>query len=135
MSNDNPSILSHVSIGTNDLSRSSAFYDKALAPLGISRIEEIEGEAVAYGKQYPEFWVVIPLNEELATVANGMHLGFIAKSKEAVHAFHKAAVNAGGIDNGAPGPRPQYGEPYYGCFVIDPDGHKIEASFWNASPQ
>lgn len=135
MSNDNPSILSHVSIGTNDLSRSSTFYDKALAPLGISRIEEIEGEAVAYGKQYPEFWVVIPLNEELATVANGMHLGFIAESKEAVHAFHKAAVNAGGIDNGAPGPRPQYGEPYYGCFVIDPDGHKIEASFWNASPQ
>lgn len=135
MSNDNPSILSHVSIGTNDLLRSSTFYDKALAPLGISRIEEIEGEAVAYGKQYPEFWVVIPLNEELATVANGMHLGFIAESKEAVHAFHKAAVNAGGIDNGAPGPRPQYGEPYYGCFVIDPDGHKIEASFWNASPQ
>ena len=133
MSDDNPSILSHVSLGTNDLKRSSEFYDAALAPLGIRRVETIEKMAVAYGKQYPEFWIAIPHNDGLATVGNGVHIGFIANSKDAVHAFHQAALNAGGIDDGAPGPRPIYGEPYYGCFIIDPDGHKIEASFWDVA--
>lgn len=133
MADNNPSILSHISVGTNDLERSSEFYDKALATLGIARVETIAGEAVAYGKQYPEFWVVVPLDEQIATVANGMHIGFIASSKDEVHAFHEAALNAGGADNGAPGPRPLYGDPYYGCFIIDPDGHRIEASFWDSS--
>lgn len=133
MADNNPSILSHISVGTNDLERSSEFYDKALAPLGIARVETIAGEAVAYGKQYPEFWVVIPLDEQVATVGNGMHIGFIASSKDEVHAFHEAALNAGGVDNGAPGPRPLYGDPYYGCFIVDPDGHRIEASFWDTS--
>ena len=72
-------------------------------------------------------------NEQLATVGNGTHIGFIASSKKQVHAFHEAALLAGGKDNGAPGARPLYGEPYYGCFIIDPDGHKLEASFWDLS--
>jgi catechol 2,3-dioxygenase-like lactoylglutathione lyase family enzyme len=127
---ENPSILSHVSIGTNDFERAIAFYDQVLSTLGCNRIMEHPG-AVAYGKQYPEFWVQTPFNEQLATVGNGTHIGFMASTKEAVHAFYNAAIAAGGVDEGAPGSRPDYGEPYYGCFVRDPDGHKIEASFWD----
>jgi catechol 2,3-dioxygenase-like lactoylglutathione lyase family enzyme len=87
--------------------------------------------AVAYGKQYPEFWVQTPIDSQPATVGNGTHIGFIAPTKAAVHAFYEAALAAGGVDDGAPGPRPDYGEPYYGCFVRDPDGHKVEASYWD----
>lgn len=133
MSDDNPSILSHVSLGTNDLDTACTFYDKALAPLGIKRVETIENIAVAYGKMYPEFWIAVPHNDEAATVGNGVHIGFIANSKAQVHEFHEACIAAGGRDDGAPGPRPIYGEPYYGCFIIDPDGHKIEASFWDVT--
>lgn len=88
--------------------------------------------AVAYGKQYPEFWVQLPIDGQSASVGNGMHIGFIAPTKAAVQAFYAAALAAGGRDEGAPGSRPDYGEPYYGCFVRDLDGHKIEASFWDA---
>ena len=133
MTAENPSILSHVSLGTNDLTAALSFYDQALQPLGISRVETIPGIAAAYGKQYPEFWICLPANEQTASVGNGVHVGFIANSIEEVHAFHAAALQAGGIDDGAPGPRPIYGEPYYGCFVVDPDGNKIEAAFWDAS--
>ncbi|MGH8727375.1 MAG: VOC family protein [Burkholderiales bacterium] len=72
-----------------------------------------------------------PINGKPASVGNGTHFGFIATTKEEVHAFHAAALAAGGKDDGAPGPRPEYGEPYYGCFIRDPDGHKIEAAFWD----
>lgn len=130
MEADNPSILSHISIGTNDFDRAVAFYDKVLATLGCKRVLEHPG-AVAYGKQYPEFWLQTPIDGKPACVGNGSHIGFMAVTKEAVHAFHAAALAAGGIDDGAPGPRPQYGNPYYGCFVRDLDGHKIEASFWD----
>ena len=127
---DNPSILSHVSIGTNNFERAVAFYDKVLPTLGCKRIMEHPG-TVAYGKQYPEFWVQTPIDGNPASVGNGTHIGFIAPTKEAVHAFHEAALAAGGVDDGAPGSRPDYGEPYYGCFVRDPDDHKVEASFWD----
>lgn len=127
---DSPSILSHISIGTNNFERAVAFYDRLLPTLGCQRIMEHPG-AVAYGKQYPEFWVQTPIDGQPATIGNGTHIGFIAPTKEAVHAFYEAALAAGGIDEGAPGPRPDYGEPYYGCFVRDLDGHKIEASYWD----
>lgn len=127
---ENPSILSHVSIGTNNFERAVAFYDSVLPTLACKRIMEHSG-AIAYGKKYPEFWVQTPIDNQPATVGNGTHIGFIAPTKEAVHAFYEAALAAGGIDEGAPGPRPHYGEPYYGCFVRDPDGHKIEASYWD----
>jgi len=87
--------------------------------------------AVAFGKAYPEFWLNDPVNEEPASVGNGTHVGFVADSREAVDAFHAAALAAGAQDEGAPGERPHYGAPYYGCFVRDPDGHKIEATFWD----
>ena len=130
---NSPSILSHVSIGTNDFERAIAFYDQVLPTLGCKRIMEHPG-AVAYGKQYPEFWVQTPIDGQPATVGNGTHIGFIAPTKESVHAFYQAALSAGGVDDGAPGPRPDYGERYYGCFVRDPDGHKVEASYWDMQP-
>ena len=127
---ESPSIISHISLGTNNFERAVAFYDRVLPTLGCKRIME-HPDAVAYGKLYPEFWVQVPIDGQPASVGNGTHIGFLAPTKEAVHAFYEAALAAGAIDEGAPGPRPHYGEPYYGCFVRDPDGHKVEASFWD----
>ena len=125
---DVPSIVSHVSIGTNDLPRALAFYDAVLATVGGSRQHEVPGVAVGYGKLFPEFWVQRPLDGGTANAANGVHFSFIAPHREAVQAFHAAALAAGATDDGAPGLRPEYGPDYYGCFVYDLDGHKIEAS-------
>jgi catechol 2,3-dioxygenase-like lactoylglutathione lyase family enzyme len=130
ISEDSPSIISHVSIGTNNFEQAIAFYDRVLPTLGCKRIMA-HPNAIAYGKQYPEFWVQTPIDGQPATVGNGTHIGFIAPTKASVHAFYEAALAAGGIDDGAPGERPDYGEPYYGCFVRDPDGHKIEAAYWD----
>ena len=129
---DNPSILSHVSVGTNDLERALQFYDAVLPAIGCSRVMEHAG-GVAFGKAYPEFWVQTPADGHAASVGNGYHVGFFADSRETVDEFHRRAIAAGGADEGAPGPRPEYGAPYYGCFVRDPDGHKIEAAFWDLS--
>jgi len=130
MDAENPSIISHISIGTNNFERAVKFYDKVLSTLGCKQIMKHPG-AVAYGREYPEFWVQIPFNGEAATIGNGSHIGFIASNKEAVNAFHEAALREGGVDDGAPGPRPDYGDAYYGCFVRDLDGNKIEAIYWN----
>ncbi len=132
MSIENPSILSHVSVGTRDFMRATAFYDAVLGALGIRRVLEHAG-AVAYGRAYPEFWVQTPIDGHPASVGNGTHFGFVAASRDQVHAFWQAAIAAGATPDGAPGPRPHYGEPYYGCFVRDLDGHKIEAAFWEVS--
>lgn len=132
MDNDFPSLMSHVSIGTDDFERATRFYDAVLATLGCKRVMEHPG-AVAYGRLYPEFWVQTPLDGAPATQGNGTHFGFLARSRAEVDAFHRAALAAGGVDDGAPGPRPHYGAPYYGGFVRDPDGHKIEACFWDAA--
>ena len=127
---DNPSIISHISIGTSDFEKAIAFYDQVLKTLGCQRLMEHPG-AIAYGKQYPEFWVNTPFDDQTATVGNGTHIGFVAPTKEAVDTFYAAALAAGGKGEGAPGGRDEYGEPYYGCFVRDLDGHKIEAAFWD----
>jgi catechol 2,3-dioxygenase-like lactoylglutathione lyase family enzyme len=129
---DNPSILSHISIGTNDLDRAVAFYDKVLTTLGCRRIEAFPG-GVVYGKAYPEFFVQTPIDGAPASVGNGTHVGFNAATKEAVQAFWEAALAAGATPDGPPGPRPDYSPAYYGCFVRDLDGHKIEATFWDAA--
>ena len=132
MNDGNPSAISHLSIGTNQFERAVAFYDAVLATLGVRRVMEHPG-AVCYGKQFPEFWVQTPIDGRPAVAGNGTHIGFVAASREQVHAFYDAAVAAGARGDGAPGPRPHYGAPYYGCFVRDLDGHKIEAAFWDAA--
>ena len=132
MSKQIAGVLSHVSLGTNDFDRAVAFYEAVLPTLGCRRIVGFPG-AVAFGRKLPEFWVQTPIDGRPASVGNGTHVGFVAPTKEAVHAFFEAALKAGGSDDGAPGPRPQYGEAYYGCFVRDPDGHKVEAAYWDLS--
>ena len=134
MENKNPSIISHISIGTNHFERAVAFYDSVLATLGCKQLMKYPG-AVAYGRAFPEFWVQTPIDGRPANVGNGTHFGFVANSKESVHAFHAAALAAGGTDDGAPGPRPDYTDAYYGCFIRDLDGHKIEATYWNEEPK
>ena len=133
---NNPSILSPVSLGTNRFAEAVAFYDKVLATLGISRVMDITEEfpAVAYGRAYPEFWIQAPHSGQPAQTANGVHIAFTAPAPEQVHAFHATALAAGGTDDGPPGPRPHYGPAYYGCFVRDLDGHKIEAMAWLGNP-
>ena len=130
MTDEIPSIVSHVSIGTNDFARATAFYDQVMPIIGAKRVHE-QADAVAYGKAFPEVWVQAPLDGAPASVGNGTHFGFIAPSRDAVDAFHAAALAAGATDDGAPGPRAEYGEPYYGCFLRDPDGHKIKAAYWD----
>lgn len=126
------SIISHLSLGTNDLDASAAFYDRVLATLGCRRIMEHPG-AIAYGRAFPEFWIQQPIDGEPAETANGSHVGFLASARTEVDAFHATAIAAGGTDDGLPGPREEYGAAYYGCFVRDPDGHKVEAIFWDAA--
>jgi catechol 2,3-dioxygenase-like lactoylglutathione lyase family enzyme len=120
-------MLDHIGIGVSDFARSKAFYDKALAPLGITLVMEVTPEqtgdhaAAGYGSQAkPYFWI------GGGAVARA-HVAFAAKDRAMVDAFYKAAQAAGGKDNGAPGLRPDYHANYYGAFVLDPDGHNIEA--------
>ena len=129
---DNPSIISHVSLGTNDFPNAAAFYDAVLATIGARRLVEHE-DAIAYGRQFPEFWIHPPLDDKPATTGNGTHLAFFANSKQSVDDFHRVALDHGGTCDGPPGPRPEYGKPFYGCFVRDLDGHKIEATFWDTT--
>ncbi len=134
MSEQPSSILSHLSLGTNDPDRAMHFYDAILATLGIVRLHTLDGIGAGYGREFPEFWIVLPSDEKPASAGNGIHVGFVAESRDAVRAFHEAAMAAGASDAGAPGPRPEYGAAYYGCFVMDPDGNKIEATFRDAVP-
>ena len=130
MTYSNTSIVSHVSIGTNQFEKARAFYVSVLGALEISIVMEHPG-AVAFGHNEPEFWIQIPHDGERASVGNGFHIGFIARTKDEVHAFYEVAIVAGASCDGPPGPRPHYGEPYYGCFLRDLDGNKIEATFWD----
>ncbi len=121
-------MIHHVSLGVSDLERAAAFYDAVLTPLGYRRTLEVEGLAIAYGEKSPEFWIGGPLDRSRpASAGNGTHVAFAAPSPEAADRFHAAALERGADDDGAPGPRPQYGPGYYGAFVRDPDGNKIEA--------
>lgn len=128
------SALSHVSLGTNQFEQAAAFYDAVLAPLGIRRILDLsEHQAIAYGREFPEFWIQRPHDGQKAETANGVHIAFGAENNGQVDAFYEAALAHGATSDGAPGARPHYGTEYYGCFVCDLDGHKIEAMAWNAS--
>lgn len=124
------SIMSHVSVGTNDYPRAKAFYTAVLATLEVKVMMEHPG-AMAFGRAYPEFWVGVPHDGGRAQVGNGSHFGFLAVSKAQVDAFYAKALELGGQSDGAPGPRDLYGPQYYGAFVRDLDGHKIEAMFWD----
>jgi catechol 2,3-dioxygenase-like lactoylglutathione lyase family enzyme len=122
---DDASALSHVSLGTADLDRAGAFYDRVLAPLGCHRIQAFPG-GIGWGRKWPEFWVQTPIDGRPHSVGNGTHVAFLARSRAEVNAFHAAGLAAGGRCDGPPGPR-DYEPGYYAAFLRDPDGHKIEA--------
>lgn len=127
-------MLHHVSVGVADVTRAATFYDAVLKTLGYKRLVEYLPYAVAYGEDHPEFWIGLPHDQRPMSVGNGVHLGFSARSKDQVHKFHAAALAQGGSNNGEPGPRPDYGPDYYGAFVYDLDGNKIEATL-HAAPR
>jgi catechol 2,3-dioxygenase-like lactoylglutathione lyase family enzyme len=120
------SILSHISIGTNDYKRAKPFYDAVLATLHIKCMMEFDGGA-GWGREFPEFWIGPPHDGGRASAGNGVHICFNAASKEEVDAFYAKAMEMGGTDDGKPGLRPQYMPNYYAAFVRDLDGNKIEA--------
>jgi len=128
---ESPSIMNHVSIGSNNIEQALPFYDAVLATLGAKRQIDIPGIGAAYGKLFPEFWVQQTHDGKPAGTANGVHFAFNAESKADVDRFYQAALAAGATDEGEPGPREMYGPAYYGCFVRDLEGHKIEATFWD----
>ena len=119
--------IDHVSVGSNDIARARAFYLAALAPLGLRIVAEDAGRYCDFGVDAVAFSVETPVNREAASPGNGVHVCFRAATRAAVAAFHAAALAAGGRDAGAPGLRPNYGEHYFGAFVFDLDGNKIEA--------
>src|SRR5471032_2256253 len=121
-------MLHHVSVGVTDFARAAKFYDAVLATLGFKRVADYSPHAIGYGTDRPEFWVGAPHDGKPQHPGNGTHLGFIARTKAQVHKFHEVALKQGGSNNGEPGPRPDYGPDYYGAFVYDLDGNKIEAA-------
>jgi catechol 2,3-dioxygenase-like lactoylglutathione lyase family enzyme len=116
-------MLDHVTIGVSDFAKARDFYDKALAPLGVTRLYGDGAHFAGYGEA-PRAWFWIGQRD---AVKSGAHIAFAAKTRAEVDAFYRAAMAAGGRDNGAPGIRAQYSPTYYGAFILDPDGHNIEA--------
>jgi catechol 2,3-dioxygenase-like lactoylglutathione lyase family enzyme len=119
------SFFAHISLGTADLGRSLHFYDAVLAPLGWARTVSLSDMA-AYGEGDSHYlWIGLVAKRIAPT--EGMHVAFDASTRANVAAFHAAGLAAGGRDNGAPGLRPHYHPDYYAAFLIDPDGHHVEA--------
>jgi catechol 2,3-dioxygenase-like lactoylglutathione lyase family enzyme len=119
-------MIDHVSVGVSDLDRAARFYERTLAPLGLSRVVT-RPATVGFGKSYPEFWINLRAGMTPVRRDSGVHISLRAKSTSEVDAFHAAALDAGGSSDGAPGPRPHDRVRYYAAFIIDPDGNRIEA--------
>lgn len=123
-------MIDHIGFAVSDYEKSKAFYAKALAPLGYVPIMEVPAEgnpsgapAAGFGEGgKPDFWI-----GGEGKLEKPVHVAIVAKDRAGVDAFHKAALAAGGKDNGKPGLRPHYHPNYYAAFVFDPDGHNIEA--------
>lgn len=119
-------MFDHVSIGVKDLGRSKTFYDAVLGPLGYGCLSE-DASALGYGAGKVSFWVLASEAPVAADDASGLHFCLAAPTRQGVDAFHAAALEQGGIDNGKPGVRADYDPNYYAAFVKDPDGYRIEA--------
>jgi catechol 2,3-dioxygenase-like lactoylglutathione lyase family enzyme len=112
-------MLDHVGLAVSDFAKSKSFFERALAPLGYKCLMEYPG-AAGFGSDRPDFWI------GGGQKSNSTHVAFSADTRTVVDAFHKAAIAAGGRDNGKPGIRKEYHPAYYGAFVLDPDGNNIE---------
>ena len=122
-------MFDHIGLIVKDAEASRAFYLAALAPLGIGVAAEFGGHIGLGRDGRPQFWF-----SQGEPIPSRLHLAFQAQNRAQVDAFHAAALNAGGVDNGAPGLRLQYHPNYYGAFAIDPDGHNIEAVCRSSEP-
>lgn len=124
-------MLDHIGIRVKNFAQAKEFYSKTFAPLGYSLISEFAEWSVAgFGEQgKPDFWITA--DEKGGESA---HVAFVVQGKDTVDAFHKAALEAGGKDNGAPGYRKDYSPGYYAAFAHDPDGHNIEVVFHDPNP-
>jgi catechol 2,3-dioxygenase-like lactoylglutathione lyase family enzyme len=118
-------VIDHIAVGVRDLAASRAFYRAALAPLGVAEHGSWsdEGREIAFGADGNDDFAI----SDRYPPSGVSHIAFAADTPEQVDAFHAAALAAGGTDNGAPGRRPEYSPRYYGAFVLDPDGHNVEA--------
>jgi catechol 2,3-dioxygenase-like lactoylglutathione lyase family enzyme len=126
------SIIDHVGLSVSDYANAKRWYERALLPLGIKQLME-HGEACGFGREKPDFWIskgpgAFQRAEQLESITP-VHLAFRARSREEVDAFYRAALEAGGKDFGPPGIRAIYHPNYYGAFVLDLDGHNVEAVF------
>lgn len=119
-------MLHHISLGVRDLERAGAFYDATLAALGYRRVLE-DDTAIGYGLVDDEDLLCLKLRDDAHAPGAGFHLAFAASTRAQVDDFYAAALTSGGTGNGEAGLRPDYGDHYYAAFVIDPDGHRIEA--------
>jgi catechol 2,3-dioxygenase-like lactoylglutathione lyase family enzyme len=124
-------MIHHVSIGTNDLTRAKAFYDPLMSLVGF-RLLKLSDKAAHYGASDIVFSLETPVDGLRATAGNGVHIAFQAPDRETVRRFHEIAVANGGTDEGGPGIRENYNANYYGAFVRDLDGNKIEAVTYTA---
>jgi catechol 2,3-dioxygenase-like lactoylglutathione lyase family enzyme len=115
--------LDHIGLDVADYARSKAFYEAALAPLGITLIMEPAPGVGGFGTDFPFFWI----GERGRGPDSGAHVAFRVDDRATVDAFHAAALEAGGSDNGEPGLRAIYHPTYYGAYVLDPDGNNVEA--------
>lgn len=121
-------MIDHMTFGVTECARSVRFYDHAFLPLGVTGLFDVpvahtDGvKVIGYGDDRPWFWIA----QEDAT-SGKLHIALQANDRASVDAFHAAAFLAGGVDNGPPGLRPHYHPDYYGAFVLEPDGHNIEA--------
>lgn len=119
-------MFSHVTIGTNDMTKARAFYDGVASALGMEALLVVDG-GTGYGRKgtKPQLWIVRPLDKSAATAGNGITIGLEAADRPAVDKAHAAAMAGGGKDEGKPGLRPHYHANYYGAYVRDPDGNKV----------
>ncbi len=121
------SILSHLTLGVNDLERACAFYDAVFGELGITRGKRGKGFAGWGSSHAGDFFISTPFDGSPATVGNGVSVSFLAPTRDAVDRFWRAAIAAGGVDEGGPGVRADYHPNYYAAYVRDVDGNKIAA--------
>ena len=119
-------MIDHISVGVADLERAARFYEATLAPLGLSRLVT-RPATIGFGKSYPEFWINLRADMPPNPTDIGTHICLRASSEDAVRAFHALALEHGGSSDGEPGPRQAALTTYYGAFIKDPDGNKIEA--------
>jgi len=120
-------MLHHISVGVDNVEKAAEFYDAILGALGYRRLMEFLPYAIGYGDKQAAFWVQRPADGRTPSGGNGTHIAFMAPSKFAVESFHRMALERGGSDEGGPGPRPEYTPEYYGAFVRDAYGNKLEA--------